>query len=47
MKESMETPLRNYVTTCYEGQILPGRKMEKTEKPKISLIIPMTTKKKI
>ena len=41
MEASMEAPLRNYVSICKQGQLLPGRKMEKSEKPKITLVIPM------
>ena len=46
MEASMEAPLRNYVSICKQGQLLPGRKMEKSEKPKISLIIPMYNEEK-
>ena len=46
MEESMEKPLRNYVSICRQGQLLPGRKMEKSNKPKITLIIPMYNEEK-
>ena len=46
MEESMEKPLRNYVSICRQGQLLPGRKMEKSDKPKITLIIPMYNEEK-
>ena len=41
MEESMEKPLRNYVNVCKEGKLLPNRHMEKTEHPKISIVVPM------
>ena len=46
MEPSMEAPLRNYVSICKQGQLLPGRIMEKSEKPKITLIIPMYNEEK-
>ena len=36
-----ETPLKYYVTLCKKGVLLPGRKFVRSEKPKISVIIPM------
>ena len=46
MEESMEKPLRNYVSVCKQGQLLPGRKMERSDNPKISLILPMYNEEK-
>ena len=46
MEESMEKPLRNYVSVCKQGQLLPGRKMERSDKPKVTIIIPMYNEEK-
>ena len=41
MDKEMEKPFRNYVTVSRQGLLLPNRKFEKTENPKVSIIIPM------
>jgi glycosyltransferase involved in cell wall biosynthesis len=41
-----ETPLKYYVTLCKKGVLLPGRKFIRSEKPKISVIIPMYNEEK-
>ena len=41
MDKQMEQPFRNYVTVCKQGLLLPNRKFEKSENPKVSIIIPM------
>ena len=41
-----ETPLKYYVTLCKKGVLLPGRKFVRSEKPKISVIIPMYNEEK-
>ena len=41
MEEEMERPLRNYVSVCKQGLLLPGRTFERSDHPKISVIIPM------
>lgn len=46
MDEKMEQPFRNYVSVCKQGQLLQGRRMEKSDKPKITLIIPMYNEEK-
>ena len=46
MEESMEKPFREYVSVSRQGQLLPGRKMEKSDHPKITLIIPMYNEEK-
>jgi glycosyltransferase involved in cell wall biosynthesis len=46
MEEEMEKPLRNYVSVCKQGLLLPGRIFERCEHPKISVIIPMYNEEK-
>ena len=46
LDEKMEKPLKYYITVCKDGHLLPGRKMAKSSKPKISLIIPMYNEEK-
>ena len=41
MDAEMEKPFRNFVSVCKEGKLLPNRHMERSENPKISLVIPM------
>ena len=41
-----ETPLKYYVTLCKKGMLLPDRKSIRSEKPKISVIIPMYNEEK-
>ena len=41
-----ETPLKYYVTLCKKGILLPGRQFIRSEKPKISVIIPMYNEEK-
>ena len=41
-----ETPLKYYITLCKNGVLLPGRKFFRSEKPKISVIIPMYNEQK-
>ena len=41
-----ETPLKYYITLCKNGVLLPGRKFVRSEKPKISVIIPMYNEQK-
>ena len=42
----MEQPFRNYITVCKQGLLLPGRIFIKSEKPKVSIIIPMYNEEK-
>ena len=46
MDAAMEKPFRDYVSVNRQGQLLPGRKMEKSDHPKITLIIPMYNEEK-
>ena len=46
MEEEMEKPLRNYVSVCKQGLLLPGRIFERYDHPKISVIIPMYNEEK-
>ena len=46
MDAAMEKPFREYVSVSRQGQLLPGRKMEKSDHPKITLIIPMYNEEK-
>ena len=46
MEAAMEKPFREYVSVSRQGQLLPGRKMEKSDHPKITLIIPMYNEEK-
>ena len=46
LDENMEKSLKSYITECKEGKLLPDRKMVKSTKPKISLIIPMYNQEK-
>ena len=46
MEEEMEKVFKQYLTFSFEGNLLPNRKMEKSKKPKISLIIPMYNEQK-
>ena len=46
MDETMEKPYKSYVSMAKQGQLLPDRKFEKSQKPKISLIIPMYNEEK-
>jgi glycosyltransferase involved in cell wall biosynthesis len=41
MDKQMELPFRNYVTVSRQGLLLPNRIFERSENPKISIIIPM------
>ena len=41
MDKQMEQPFRNYVTVSRQGLLLPNRIFERSENPKISIIIPM------
>ena len=46
MEENMEKIFKQYLTFSFEGNLLPNRKMEKSSKPKISVIIPMYNEQK-
>ena len=46
MEPQYEGPLKYYVTLCKQGILLPGRKFVRSEKPKISVIIPMYNEEK-
>ena len=46
MSEEMERPLRKYVEVSRQGLLLPGRKLERSTNPKISIIIPMYNEEK-
>ena len=46
MEPQYEGPLKYYVTLCKKGILLPGRKLERCSKPKISVIIPMYNEEK-
>ena len=46
MTEEMESPLKKYVQVSRQGLLLPGRKLEKSLNPKISIIIPMYNEEK-
>ena len=41
MDKEMEQPFRNYITVCKQGLLLPNRDFRKSNKPKISIVIPM------
>ena len=41
MNKEMEQPFRNYITVCKQGLLLPNRDFRKSNKPKISIVIPM------
>ena len=41
MEESMEAPLKNYVTVSKQGSLIPNRKASLSPHPKVSIIIPM------
>ena len=46
MDEKMEKPFREYISFNNQGLLLPERKMEKSKKPKISVVIPMYNEEK-
>ena len=46
MEEPMEQIFRQYLTFSFQGNLLPNRKMKKSEKPKVSVIIPMYNEEK-
>lgn len=41
MDAEMQKPFINYIDVCRRGILLPNRKFERTEHPKISVVIPM------
>ena len=41
MNREMDQPFRNYITVCKQGLLLPNRDFRKSNKPKISIVIPM------
>jgi len=47
MDESKSKPIKEYVTNFKKGKLLPNRKFQLSEKPKISIIIPCIMKKKM
>ena len=46
MDEKMEKPFREYISFNNQGFLLPERKLQKIEKPKISVVIPMYNEEK-
>ena len=46
MDESKSKPIKEYVTNFKKGKLLPNRKFQLSEKPKISIIIPMYNEEK-
>ena len=46
MDKSKSDPIQEYVTKFKEGKLLPNRKFKISEKPKISIIIPMYNEEK-
>ena len=46
MEPQYEGPLKYYVTLCKKDVLLPGRRFIRSEKPKISVIIPMFNEQK-
>ena len=46
LEEKLENALKLYLTFCFQGNLWPGKKLEKSEKPKISIIIPMYNEEK-
>ena len=46
MDKEMETPLKAYLNYSFSGNLKPGLNLEKVEKPKISIIIPMYNEEK-
>ena len=46
MDEKMEKPFREYISFNNQGFLLPERKLQKFEKPKISVVIPMYNEEK-
>jgi glycosyltransferase involved in cell wall biosynthesis len=46
MDKTMEMPFRNFILINKQGKLLPGRNFKKSEKPKISIIIPIYNEEK-
>ena len=46
MDDKLENVFRNYLTFSFQGNIVPQTKLEKSESPKISIIIPMYNEEK-
>ena len=46
MEPERQKPFLNYISICRQGTFLPNRRLEKVEKPKISLVIPMYNEEK-
>jgi len=46
MDEKMEKPFREYISFNNQGALLPERKLQKFEKPKVSVVIPMYNEEK-
>ena len=46
MPDEMEKPFKQYLTFSFSGNLIPGTLLEKVEKPKISIIIPMYNEEK-
>ena len=46
MEEKMEEVFRKYISFTFQGNLLPNTKMEKSSKPKISVIILMYNEQK-
>ena len=46
MDEKMEKPFREYISFNNQGALLPERKFQKFEKPKVSVVIPMYNEEK-
>jgi glycosyltransferase involved in cell wall biosynthesis len=46
MDEKMEKPFREYISFNNQGALLPERKFQKNEKPKVSIVIPMYNEEK-
>ena len=46
MEVQLEKVFKNYLTISFQGNLLPNRKMERSTKPKVSVIIPMYNEQK-
>ena len=46
MPEEMETPLKTYLDFSFSGKLNQGTKLQKFDKPKVSVIIPMYNEEK-
>ena len=46
MNKENETPIKGYLNYCFQGNLSPNTKLQKFDKPKISVIIPMYNEEK-